>query len=126
MGYASEKDENTKKGEWEVNYKSFEKNKIDEEPSRNGITKVLKNIYAKAAMNGRITTIKKHLMHHNLMTYLTLQDAFNFGITYKLLFQYMITKVDGAAEERKYRITKICYIHIPENIFPHVTFLFTI
>ena len=141
MGYASEKDENTKKEEWEANYKSFEKNKIDEEPSRNVITKVLTNIYAKAqdnlkvrmeniapakitAMNGRITTIKKHLMHHNLMTYLTLQDAFKFGITCKLLFRDMITKVDGAAEERKYRITKICYIHIPENIFPHVTFLF--
>ena len=142
MGYASEKDENTKKEEWEANYKSFEKNKIDEEPSRNVITKVLTNIYAKAqdnhkvkmeniapakitAMNGRITRIKKDLLRY-LMTYLTLQDAFNFGITCKSLFKDMITEVDGAAEEGKYRITKICNIDIPENIFPHVTFLFTI
>ena len=111
MGYGSEKEENTKKGEWEVNFKSFEKNKIDEEPSRNVIT-----------MNG-ITRIKKDLLHRYLMTYLTLQDAFNFGITCKSLFKDMI---DGAAEEGKYRITKICTINIPENIFPHVTFLFTI
>jgi len=26
MGYASEKDENTRNEEWEINYKSFEKN----------------------------------------------------------------------------------------------------
>ena len=76
-------------------------------------------------MNG-ITRIKKDLLHRYLMTYLTLQDAFKFGITCKSLFEDMITEVDGAAEEGKYRITKICTIDIPENIFPHVTFLFTI
>ena len=54
MGYASEKDEITKKGEWEVNYTSFEKNKIDEELSRNVITKVLTNIYAKAQANLKV------------------------------------------------------------------------
>ena len=142
MGYASEEDESTRKGEWEVNYEFLEKTKIDEEPSHNVITKVLTNIYAKAqdnlkvrreniapakitAMNG-ITRIKKDLLHRYLMTYLTLQDAFNFGITCKSLFEDMITEVDGTAEEGKYRITKICTIDIPENIFPHVTFLFTI
>ena len=143
MGYASEKDENTKKEEWEANYKSFEKNKIDEEPSRNIITKVLTNIYAKAqdnlkvrmeniapakitAMDGRITTMKKHFLHHYLMKYLRLQDAFKLGITCKSLFADMIEEEVDEAEEGKHRITKICTIDIPEIIFPHVTFLFTI
>ena len=142
MGYASEEDTNTRNGEWEVNYKFLEENKIDEEPSCNDITKVLKNIYEKAqdnlkvriekmapakitAMN-EITTMTKNLLHHNLMKYLRLQDAFKLGITCTSLFADMIEEEVYEAEEGKHRITKICTIDIPANIFPHVTFLFTI
>ena len=80
---------------------------------------------AKITAINRITTMKKILLHHNLTAYLPLQDVFNLGITCKSLFANMIERIDEAAEGN-YRITKIGSIDIPENVFPHVIFLFTI
>ena len=74
----------------------------------------------------KFKAIMKKNIHYNLTTYLPLQDAFKLGITCKSLFVDMIEEEVDEAEEGKHRITKICTINIPENIFPHVTFLFTI
>ena len=73
----------------------------------------------------KFTAIMKKNIHYNVTTYLPLQDAFKLGITCKSLFANMIERIDEAAEGN-YRITKIGSIDIPENVFPHVIFLFTI
>jgi len=49
MGYASEKNENTKQGEWEVKDKT--KNKIDEDPVITKLTEEFKKLYTKAEEN---------------------------------------------------------------------------
>jgi len=78
-------------------------------------------VYGMEDMNYRIRTIKKSIRHNTLMNYLTLQDAIKLARTSRYLFTDMVVEVEIA--EGKHRITKICTIEIPENIFHYLKYL---
>jgi len=68
-----------------------------------------------------IIILEKEILNQILVQYLSIQDIFKLGFTSKSLFTKMIKEVH--VTKGKYRISKICTVDIPENLFPYLTHL---
>jgi len=89
------------------------------------ITTSMEELTTTAAHTTRneLSTLTKQILNNHLVKYLSIQDTFKVGIVDKSLFTKMMERVSVEVEENKYRITKICNVIIPENLFVHMKYL---
>ena len=72
--------------------------------------------------NRIIEKMKTNILY-DVVKYLSISETFELGLLSKSLFTKMFEEVKIA--EGIYRITTVCSINIPENLFPHVAIIFS-
>ena len=83
------------------------------------------------ATSTEITPLKKNIViekikesiFYDVMKYLSIPDTFKLRLLSKSIFKKMFGEVEIV--EGKCKITKVCSINIPENLFPHVAIIFS-